>query len=106
MTTYAIIKTSGSQLRVAEGETHRLHLLEGAKGAEVVFPDVLLVAGEKGVAVGKPTIAGAKVVGEILNHGKGKKLRIYQFKRKNGYQRTLGYRDRYTTVRIKSIVGG
>lgn len=106
MSTYAIIKASGSQLKVAEGESHRVHSLAGEKGAEVVFPEVLLVAGEKGVTVGKPLVAGAKVVGEIVNHGKGKKLRIYQFKRKNGYQRTLGYRDRYTTVRIKSIVGG
>ena len=101
---YAVIKACGGQVRVAEGESLRLERLAGEPGTEVVFPNVLLLARGGEVEIGSPCVPGAKVVAEIVKHGRGRKLRIYRFKHKKGYQRTLGHRQGFTLVRVKSIV--
>lgn len=100
---YAIIEASGSQVRVSEGEAVRLGKMPGEKGAEVVLENVLLLSEDGEVEIGKPYVKGARVVGEIERHGRGRKIRIYRYKRKKGYQRTLGHRQDYTFVRIKSV---
>jgi large subunit ribosomal protein L21 len=103
---YAVISACGSQVKVTEGETLRLEKLAGEPGAEVVFPKVLLLSVDGQVQVGAPYVAGARVVTEIVRHMKAKKIRIYRFKRKKGYQRTVGHRQNLTVVRVKSITKG
>lgn len=100
---YAIVETSGTQMRVTEGDAVRLARIEGDPGAEVVLENVLLLSTDGEVEIGKPYVKGAKVIGKIERHGRGKKLRIYRFKRKKGYQRTLGHRQDYTCVKITSV---
>jgi large subunit ribosomal protein L21 len=103
---YAIIKAGGGQVRVCEGETLRVARAAGEPGVEVVFPSVLLLARDGNVSIGHPFVDGARVVTEIVGHGRGKKIRIYTFKSKKGYQRTKGHRQDFTTVKVKAIVGG
>jgi large subunit ribosomal protein L21 len=105
-TDYAIIKTSGSQFKAVAGETLRVDMLVGELGSEVTFSNVLLLATGEKVEVGKPYVAGAKVVGQIVRHGKGKKIRMYRFKKKKGYQRTVGHRSNYTYVKVTGISKG
>jgi large subunit ribosomal protein L21 len=102
--TYAVIRAGGTQVRVAAGETIRVPSLAGEPGAEVTFPDVLLLSAEGRVEVGKPTVPGAKVTAEILRHGRGKRVRVVKFKRKKGYLRVQGHRQGFTSVKIKAIV--
>lgn len=103
---YAIIRAGGTQMKVKEGDTLKVNRVTGEAGAEVVFPEVLMLSAGGDVSVGNPTVAGARVVGEIVRHSRGKKIRVYRFKRKKGYQRTVGHRDYLTLVRIKSILAG
>lgn len=105
-TDYAVIKACGTQLRVAAGETHSMNKLEGKPGAEIVFADVLLLSKGGAVEVGRPLVAGAVVKATVLSHGRGKKLRIYRFKKKKGYQRTVGHRQDYTRIKITEIAKG
>ncbi len=100
---YAVIRTQGQQTTVREGELVDVNKLPGHIGSEVVFDDVLLVSDGDDIAVGRPTVAGAKVVGEIVSQFRGKKIRVYKFKRRKGYSRTQGHRQDYTKVRIKAI---
>jgi len=106
MADYAIIQAGGNQLKVSQGETVRLEKITGEPGAEVVFPNVLLLSAEGGVSVGQPFVAGAKVTAEIVEHGRGKKIRIYRFKRKKGFQHTQGHRQGFTAVKIREIIRG
>src|SRR5258705_15781 len=103
---YAIIKSSGSQFKAVAGETLRLDKIVGELGSEVTFPNVLPFASGAWVEVGKPFVAGAKVVGQIVRHGKGKKIRVYHYKKKKGYQRTVGHRSNYTWVKVTSVSRG
>jgi large subunit ribosomal protein L21 len=103
---YAVVSSGGNQVRVTAGETLRMEKLSGDPGAEIVFPNVLLLASGGAVEVGRPFVAGASVKAMIVKHGRGKKLRIYRFKRKKGWQRTLGHRQDFTLVRVTEIVRG
>ena len=103
---YAVIASGGNQVKVSAGETLRMEKLSGEPGAEIVFPNVLLLASAGTVEVGRPFVAGASVKAKIVKHGKGTKIRIYQYKRKTGWQRTAGHRQAFTLVRVTEIVRG
>lgn len=100
---FAIIKTGGKQYRVEPGLKLRVEKLEAEPGSQVELP-VLLLGGEK-TAVGAPLVEGAKVVAEVLGHGKGKKITISRFKAKVQYRRKKGHRQPYTELLIKEIQG-
>lgn len=99
---YAIIKTGGKQYRVSQGETLRVEKLPGDVGAKVEFNEILLVGGEK-VVVGKPTVAGAKVVASIVAQDRAKKIIVFKMRRRKNYRRKNGHRQPYTELRIESV---
>ena len=102
---YAVIQTGGKQYRVEPGKTVVVEKLAGAAGASVVFDQVLLVSSGDGgsVTVGKPTVSGAKVTGEIVEHGRGEKLVVFKFRRRKNYVRRNGHRQDLTVVKIADI---
>jgi large subunit ribosomal protein L21 len=100
---YAIIKTSGRQFRVAEGDTIDVDRLDIEPGKTATFGDVLMYVDGKTVTHGSPVIAGAKVTAEVLEQRKDKKVVAFKFKRRKGYHRTVGHRRKLTRVKIKSI---
>ena len=100
---FAIVKTGGKQYRVEPGLRLRVEKLDLEPGSQVELP-VLLLGSEKTV-VGAPVVEGAKVVAEVLGHGKGKKITISKFKAKVQYRRKRGHRQPYTEILIKEIQG-
>ncbi|EHJ53388.1 50S ribosomal protein L21 [Streptococcus macacae] len=102
MSTYAIIKTGGKQVKVEVDQTIYVEKLDVEAGAEVTFDQVVLVGGDKTV-VGTPLVAGATVVGTVEKQGKQKKVVTYKYKPKKGSHRKQGHRQPYTKVVIKAI---
>jgi large subunit ribosomal protein L21 len=100
---YAIIEDSGTQFKVTSGDRIRIdrHVNEGEKN--VTFDRVMLVAGQGAAKVGSPMVAGATVTAEVLGEVKGPKIDIQKYKRRKGYHRKIGHRQRYTEVRITAI---
>jgi large subunit ribosomal protein L21 len=100
---YAVVKTGGLQVRVTAGQAVRVGKLAGEVGAPVEFGEVLLVGGEGEARVGKPLVAGAKVLGTIKAHGRGEKITIFKSKRRKNYRRKQGHRQDYTEVQVTEI---
>jgi large subunit ribosomal protein L21 len=100
---YAIIRTGGRQFRVAQGDTIDVDLLDVDSGKTATFSDVLLFVDEQNVTQGNPLIAGAKVIAEVVEQRKDKKVVAFKYKRRKGYHRTIGHRRKLTRVKIKSI---
>lgn len=103
---YAVIKTSGKQYRVQEGEEILIDKIEGEKGKKVSFSEVLLLVDEKKVKIGTPQVAKTKVVGEIVKQEKGAKIRVAKFRAKSRYRRVRGFRPVLTRVKIKKVNSG
>jgi len=103
LTMFAVIKTGGKQYKVSEGQTFDVELFDAEEGKKTTFEDVLLVGEGDKVTVGKPTISGAKVTAEVIGEVKGDKVVAFQFKRRKGYHRTVGHRQRRLRVKIDKI---
>ncbi|MBV36687.1 MAG: 50S ribosomal protein L21 [Rickettsiales bacterium] len=100
---YAVIKSGGKQHRVKEGQVVRLEKIEAETGATIDFEDVLMVADGDNVTLGTPVVAGAVVSGEVVNHGRAKKVNIIKFKRRKHHMKRQGHRQWFTEVKINGI---
>ena len=99
---YAVVKAGGSQHKVAVGDRFTVNRLAGEAGDTVTLPAILLVDGET-VTSDPAALAGVTVTGEIVEHGKGPKIRIHKFKNKTGYHKRMGHRQKLTQVRVTGI---
>ena len=96
----AVIRTGGKQYTVAADDTLTVEKIEGEAGAAVEFTEVLMV-GDK---VGKPTVAGAKVLGSIVKQGRGEHLIVFKKRRRQNSRRKNGHRQDLTVIKIEQIV--
>ena len=99
----AVISVGGKQHQVSIGQVIRVEQLRGEPGEQVEFHRVLAVVNGT-LKLGHPLLGGAKVRGEILDHGRAKKVRVLKYKRKKQYRRVIGHRQGYTRIRISEIL--
>jgi large subunit ribosomal protein L21 len=99
---FAVIKTGGKQYSVAEDQTIELGKLAGKPGDIVTFP-VMLLGGDK-PAFGKPTVAGALVAAEVIEHTRGATIIAFKKRRRQNSRRRRGHRQDFTVVRITEIL--
>jgi large subunit ribosomal protein L21 len=103
---YAIIRDRNQQTKVQQGDVILCDLNDALKpGDKVTFNEVLLLGNEGKLTIGKPTVQGASVSGEVLGMVKGEKVIAFRFKRRKNVRKKRGHRERYTQVRITSIQG-
>ena len=100
---YAIIRSGGKQFRAEPGQTIRVPALDADPGQTVTFDEVLVAGTDDGLKVGTPIVSGAAVTGEVVKHGKDKKVIIFKWKRRKNYRRKQGHRQDFTEVRINDI---
>ena len=100
---YAVIKTGGKQYKVSEGDTLDIEKIDGEKGNEVVFEEILMISREGEIKVGTPYVEGAKVTGEIVAQTRGSKIKVFKMKRRKGYRKKTGHRQELTGLKIKEI---
>ena len=98
----AIVTIAGQQFKVSEGQEIFVHQLEAADGDKMSFDQVLMTIGDT-VNIGMPTVSGAKVSATVLGHQKGDKVLVFKKKRRKGYQKLNGHRQRFTKLKIDSI---
>ncbi len=102
---YAVIETGGKQYRVAQGDVIRIEKLAVTEGDSVTFDRVLMVGDGADAKIGAPLVEGGKVVADVEAHGRGDKVTIIKFRRRQKYRRKQGHRQDYTQVRITEILG-
>jgi large subunit ribosomal protein L21 len=100
---YAIIRSGDKQFRAEPGMTIRVPSLDAEVGSTITFDEVLVAGGDEGTQVGAPTVSGASVTGEVVRHGKDRKIIIFKWKRRKNYRRKQGHRQKFTEVRIGEI---
>ena len=100
----AIIRTGGKQYRVSPGSVLKVEKLAVAEGTAVDF-EVLLVGQGDDVKIGTPLVAGAKVTGQVVSHGRGVKIVVYKFRKRTNYRKKQGHRQAYTEIKITGIQG-
>jgi len=100
---FAVIKTGGRQYRVSPDDVLEIGKIAGDVGTIVQLGEVLLVGGDTPV-LGAPTVAGASVAAEVLDHKRGPKVISFKKRRRKNSRRKRGYRDEITVLRITEIL--
>jgi large subunit ribosomal protein L21 len=100
---FAVIKTGGRQYRVVPDDVLEIGKIAGDVGSIVQLGEVLLVGGDQPV-LGAPTVAGATVAAEVLQHKRGPKVIAFKKRRRKNSRRKRGYRDEITVLRITEIL--
>ena len=100
---FAVIKTGGRQYRVVPDDVLEIGKIAGDVGTIVQLGEVLLVGGDQPV-LGVPTVAGATVAAEVLQHKRGPKVISFKKRRRKNSRRKRGYRDEITVLRITEIL--
>ncbi|MFK4511493.1 50S ribosomal protein L21 [Bradyrhizobium daqingense] len=100
---FAVIKTGGKQYRVVPDDVLEVGKIEGEVGSIVQLNEVLVVGGDTPV-LGVPTVAGASVAVEVLDHKRGPKVIAFKKRRRKNSRRKRGYRDEITVLRISEIL--
>jgi large subunit ribosomal protein L21 len=100
---FAVIKTGGRQYRVVPNDVLEIGKIAGDVGTIVQLGEVLVVGGDTPV-LGTPTVAGATVAAEVLDHKRGPKVIAFKKRRRKNSRRKRGYRDEITVLRITEIL--
>jgi large subunit ribosomal protein L21 len=100
---FAVIKTGGRQYRVVPDDVLEIGKIGGDVGTIVQLGEVLVLGGDTPV-LGMPTVAGASVAAEVLQHKRGPKVIAFKKRRRKNSRRKRGYRDEITVLRITEIL--
>ena len=100
---YAIVDIAGKQFKVEKDQYIYAPKMDGESGSTVKFDHVLLIDNDSSIAVGTPVLKGASVSGTILEDVKGDKEIVFKKKRRKGYAKKTGHRQKYTKVMIEGI---
>jgi large subunit ribosomal protein L21 len=104
---YSIVEINSKQYRVEEGKPVLVDRIEAKKDDEIKIDKVLLLRDDKdGVKIGKPYLKGVAIQAKVLGNVKGKKLRVFKYKRRKDYRRTIGSRPEYTRIVVEKMEGG
>ncbi len=101
---YAVFKTGGKQFRAEPGQRLRVPSLQAEAGSDIEFDEVLLASDGDDVSVGTLLVDGATVKAEILRHGKDDKIIVFKRKRRKGYRKKQGHRQKFTEIRVDEVV--
>jgi large subunit ribosomal protein L21 len=102
---FAVIRSGGKQYKVQEGETLDIELVEfPAEGEKkLTISDVLFVSNGDKFSVGSPLVSGASVGLELVEDIKARKVIAYKYRRREGYHRTVGHRQKLSRVKVTGI---
>ena len=99
----AVIKTGGKQYLVKEGDKIQIEKTSFEVGAEIGFDEILYISDEKNIVVDGKKLKSYKIKAKVLSDDKGKKLKIFKFRRRQDSKTLNGHRQPYQTVEILSI---
>ena len=101
---FAVIRTGGKQYRVQKDDVIKVERLDGEAGSDITFDEVLMLGDGEAATVGVPVVAGASVIGTVVEQARARKIVVFKKKRRKNYRRKAGHRQEVTVVRITDIV--
>ncbi len=100
---YAVVKTGGKQVKVAQGDVLRIEKLDVPVGDTIELADIAMLVKDDKIVVEAKKLKKAKVICEVLAQDRAKKIRVFKKKRRQGYVRTYGHRQSFTQIKVIEI---
>ena len=100
---YALIEFAGKQFRIEEGSSIKVPYVDGKVGTKITIDKVLYLDDGKNKTVGTPLVTGVNIDGEITSHGRERKVVVFKFKRRKGYQKKNTHRQEYSMLKVGKL---
>ena len=100
---YALIEFAGKQFKVEEGSSIKVPYVDGKVGSKVNFEKIIYMDDGKNKTVGTPIVDGVKIDGKIISHGRERKVVVFKFKRRKGYQKKNTHRQEYSILKVGKV---
>jgi large subunit ribosomal protein L21 len=100
---YAVIRTGGKQYKVKVGDLIDVEKLGGDDGASLELEPLLVVDDDGNVTSAADDLAKAKVTASVVDHHRGKKIRVFTYKNKSRQKSTMGHRQSLTRLKVETI---
>ena len=100
---YALIEFAGKQFKIEEGSSIKVPYVDGKVGTKVTIDKVLYLDDGKNKMVGTPLVSDVKIDGEITSHGRERKVVVFKFKRRKGYQKKNTHRQEYSMLKVGKL---
>ena len=97
---HALIEFAGKQYKVEEGSSIKVPYIGGKIGSKIAIEKILYMDNGKNKKVGTPIVNGVNIYGEIESHGRERKVVVFKFKRRKGYQKKNTHRQDYTILKM------
>lgn len=101
---YAVVTTGGKQVKVFEGDVVRVEKIDAPVGDTIELDHVCLLVNDDGIVTSPEALASARIVCEVTDQDRAKKIRVFKKKRRKNYRRTYGHRQAFTELRVRTIV--
>ena len=101
---YALIEFAGKQFKVDEGSTIKVPYIDDKVGSKVPLDNILYMDDGNNKMIGTPLVNGVKINGEITSHGRERKVVVFKFKRRKGYQKKNTHRQEYSILKVGKLV--
>ncbi len=99
----AVVDILGQQFKVTENKKYYVPLMKEEPESEITLNKVLLLIDENGTKIGQPYLEDVKVQAKILQHIKDDKVFVFKKKRRTGYEKLNGHRQKLTQIEITKI---
>ncbi len=103
---YSVVEINNKQYMIEIGKPVRVDYLNAEPDTEILIDRVLLYRTDDEIKVGTPYVKGLRLKGKILGEEKGKKIRVFKYKRRKDYRKTIGARPIYSVIQIEQVEGG
>ncbi|MCW5197182.1 50S ribosomal protein L21 [Buchnera aphidicola] len=97
---YAILQHGGKQYQIEQGKTIRIEKINLPINKNIEFNNILMFSNNGKTQIGQPNLSNIKIIGNIIQHGKYKKINIIKFHRRKHYKKKQGHRQHFTDVKI------
>jgi large subunit ribosomal protein L21 len=99
----ALVEISGNQFEVEKSRKLNVPLLGGDEGDIVEFSNILLFNEDGNLTIGAPYVPGI-VSAKILGVKKDDKVLVFHKKRRKGYRKLNGHRQKYSQIEIIDVI--
>ena len=101
---YALIKLSGKQIKIEEGKDIKIPFQSTKVGSKIKIENVLFFDDGKKKQIGNPFIKSISFEAKIVAHGEENKILVYKKKRRKGYEKKRGHKQKFTMIKVDKIV--
>ena len=100
---YALVNISGKQIRIEEGVNTKIPLQKNKVGSKIILDNILLFDDGKNKKIGNPYIKSLSFDAKIISHNEDKKILVYKKKRRKGYEKKLGHKQKFSVIKVDKL---